>query len=98
MGIEPTLQAYVLKVGVLIKLHGRWQDHYLNLRLYGGGGGIRTHGPLRVSCFLDKCTRPTMRPLHIKLAEALGLEPRHRYERLLVVFKTTALPVRLTPP
>ena len=42
MGIEPTLQAYVLKVGVLIKLHGRWQDYYLNLRLYGGGGGIRT--------------------------------------------------------
>ena len=63
MGIEPTLQAYVLKVGVLIKLHGRWQDYYLNLRLCGGGGGIRTHGPLRVSCFLDKCTRPTMRPL-----------------------------------
>ena len=24
----------------------------------GGGGGIRTHGPLRVSGFLDRCTRP----------------------------------------
>lgn len=63
MGIEPIFQVYTLKVGVLIKLPGRWQDYHLNLRLYGGGGGIRTHGPLRVSCFLDKCTRPTMRPL-----------------------------------
>lgn len=24
----------------------------------GGGGGIRTHGPLRVSGFLDRCTKP----------------------------------------
>ena len=26
--------------------------------LYGGGGGIRTHGPLRASGFLDRRTRP----------------------------------------
>ena len=26
--------------------------------MYGGGGGIRTHGPRRVSGFLDRCTRP----------------------------------------
>ena len=24
----------------------------------GGGGGIRTHGPLRISGFLDRRTRP----------------------------------------
>ena len=33
-------------------------------RLYlNAGGGIRTHGPLRVSGFQDRCIRPTMRPL-----------------------------------
>ena len=28
----------------------------------GGGGGIRTHGPLRVSGFQDRCNRPLYHP------------------------------------
>lgn len=40
MGIEPTLQVYVLKVGVLIKLHGRWQDFTRNSDLVAEGVGF----------------------------------------------------------
>ena len=32
------------------------------------------------------------------VAEGVGFEPTRRSARLLVVFQTTALPIRLTPP
>ena len=35
----------------------------------GGGSGIRTHGLRRASGFLDRCTRPAMRSLHIHYFE-----------------------------
>lgn len=30
--------------------------------VHGGGGGIRTHGPVKVSGFQDRCTRPLCDP------------------------------------
>ena len=41
-------------------------------------------------------THPSMSPWH--MAEETGLEPARRSARVLVVFQTTALPIRLTPP
>lgn len=41
---------------IMWKIHN-FLPHFLFI-FGGGGGGIRTHGPLRVSGFLDRCTRP----------------------------------------
>jgi hypothetical protein len=38
--------------------------------LFGGGSGIRTHGPLRVSGFQDRCIKPLCHPSRI-CSEAL---------------------------
>src|SRR5260370_22798112 len=42
----------------------------MNCELFGGGSGIRTHGPLRVSGFQDRCIKPLCHPSRI-CSEAL---------------------------
>jgi hypothetical protein len=53
----------------------------VNRELFGGGSGIRTHGPLRVSGFQDRCIKPLCHPSRIcsePLLRSVRAEVCHR--------------------